>query len=182
MIVPGCNCDWQLARSQQRLPLWLTPAQGLDGELAGAGVEFAPHQAVGPVFVHRHRGFQNRNGSPVSGAAQEHNVRLADFARQGAGQGRTQGSRLDPGGVTFAVGLDELTGVLLERGQPGVPPTVPDLGLPEVIEAFDFCLKARFPWWREDWNESQAQTKMDDATQATGQSVRALKANIIVKL
>src|SRR5580658_3732980 len=182
MIMPGCYFDRQFGRGQQRLPLRLASAQSMDGEVASQSVELTTDESVRPFFVHRHRGFQNGNGSAVGGAAQEYNQRLANLARQEAGQGPAHGSRFDSGHVAASVGLDKLTGVLLQGDQPGVLAAMPDLGLPEMIEAFDFGLEACFSWWREDRNETEAQTQMDDPTQATGQTVGALETGIIVKL
>jgi hypothetical protein len=154
----------------------------MNGELAGESVEFTSDQAVRPMFVNKDSSFQKRNGSPIRGAAQEHNLWLANLTRQKAGEGQTHWSRVDPGGVTFLMGANELVGMFLERGQSGVLTAVPDFGLPKMIEAFDFSLEARFSRGCKNWNQTQAQTQMDDATQAAGDSVRTLKAGVIVKL
>jgi len=182
MKMPRCYFDQQFNGSQQRLPFRLASAQSMDGEVAGKSIELTADESVRPLFVHRHRCFQDGNGSAVGGTAQKYNQRLANLVRQDSRQRLAQWSCFDSGGMALAVGLDKLSRVLLKAGQPGVLATMPDLGLPEMIEAFDFGLEACFSRRRKDRHETEAQTQMDDPSQTTGQTVWALEASIIVKL
>ncbi len=78
-------------------------------------------------------------------------------------------------------GHEPVTGGL-EGRDTGVVKALPDLLLPQMVEALMEILRPVFPRRGKDWRDAQRQAKADDLPQPIRMGVRALKARVIVKL
>jgi len=164
------------------LPVGLATAKRENLQLTCEDINLAAHQAMRPIFVDENGPIKESDLSLVARSAQEHNQWLGRRSWQRVGQGPARRSRCNPRRVFGAVGLEK---GLRSGGQPqqaGVAPTMPDLELPKVVIALNFCLKAGFTRRSKDRNNSQAKAQMNQAPQAAGLLVRALKTRVVVEL
>lgn len=58
----------------------------------------------------------------------------------------------------------------------------PDLGLPQMIEALDFGLKACLTRWCKDWDHSETKAQMNNPTEFASGGMRALEAGVVIEL
>lgn len=80
------------------------------------------------------------------------------------------------------MGVEESTIAAREFSQIAVPETLPDLGLPEMVETFDCGLKPGFPRRGEDRHDALIQTKADESAESSYRAGGTGKACVIVHL
>lgn len=181
-LMPRGDFDGQFAGGRERLVIGLAAAQGITAHHARAHAQLAAHQAVGPVALDEDGFPEQAKASPPVGAAQKDDACLLGRPRDGSRPGVARWGGLSVGRMPLPVRGDLGTGTLLQGAQMGVPPAVPDLALPEVVEVFDVGLKAGFARRGEDRDDAQTQAKMHHPAQAAGLGVRSLKAGVVVEL
>lgn len=180
--MPRRDFQRQVTSSQERLAVRLAAAECVDFEFVGERVEFAAHQSMRPVLGDLDSVFEQAKRSRVVGAPQKNDPTVAKVARQNWRIRMAPRRTLDPSGVALAMRGNEATGPRAHAGQALEAVALPNLSLPQMIEAFDLCLKPRFAWRREDRHDAQAQAKVDNPAQSSGCVMGALKAGVVIEL
>ena len=129
--------------------------------------------------------FQESGLATGVSAAQENNLatqRGLEVELPVRGEGATGRGLVDAGSQALAISLQEAGGALSQSLGMFMVEAVPDLLLPEVVEAFDESLEAGFAGRGKDGDDLQSQAKADDATQDIRAIVGTLEAGIVIKL
>src|SRR5450759_2942826 len=121
----------------------------------------------------------------LTAAAQEDHgafERRAEVELEAFGEAAPVGCEFSPGGGLGAIGCDITGGDARHGVDIGEVVALPDLALPQPIEAFDGILEARLARWGEDRDHSQRQTQPADTSDGVGRSVCSLEYCGVVKL
>src|SRR3990170_1604474 len=153
---------------EERLIVGFSSSQGVEADAVELKIDFGADQAVWPVPLHGERVSQQRDLSLVVASSQVDDGSAGGFLEvksPAVGKGPAFGSCVLTCRVASSAGRDELVGLHLE-GLSGVEmETVPDLGLPASVVAFDAGLKARLTRRREDGGHFQTQAEACDASE-----------------
>lgn len=134
--------------SQKRLRVWITSPKCVEADSIEVEIDVRSDQMVKPARIDLERATDQSDLAPFAGSTQENDApaRLSlEVKVPGAGNCPPVGSPFDTalspktvgGDISGRPSLQNLEGVVME--------TLPDLGLPAGVEAFDSSLKAGFP-------------------------------------
>jgi len=165
--------------------MWVATAHGVEADALMGEVHLAAHQAMNPVFSDREGLGEQRHVALVVASTQvDHRslergveVELEPFGESAAvGGGFSSSGRFD------AVSGDVASGNGHQACEVGAMVALPDVALPEGVEAFDGVLEAVLAGWGEHRDHLQGQTQSAHAADRVGELVRTLKDGIVVEL
>ena len=170
---------------EEDVAVGVASAQGVERDLVGAQVQLAAHEAAAPRGFWAERFCQQGDLSLFIGAAHEDDFGFQEAALGQDGWGGKRpacgcGLLTDDGLVS--IGLEILVGALEQTGSGPVLATIPDLFLPEGIEALDLVLEAMFSRDSKDGNHAQAQTLQSERSESAGMMVRSMETQIVIEL
>ena len=156
--------------------------EGKDGEESVVDVPLAAHESVSKGgWQSEASAAESYHAGGVCAAQEDDHV----GGRMGWHRIRkwgARGSSFDARGM-FGVMCGEERGVApVQLRSVAMAAAVPDLGLPEGIEALDLVLEALFAWWGKDGDDAEAKAVMDQAAKMRRMAVRALENGVVVEL
>src|SRR3972149_5564591 len=148
-------------------------------------VHFAAHESMWPIAIDKEGSAEQFDIAFFTAAAQEDHgafERSAEVKLEAFGEAAPLGCEFSPGGGLGAIGCD-ITGGDARQGF-GIEDVMalPDLALPQRVEAFDGILEARLARWGEDRDHSERQPQPADTSDGVGGSVCSLEYCVVVKL
>ena len=171
--------------TQQWMVVWVTSAQREETDALMSEVHFAAHESMWPIVIDGEGSAEEIDVAVLTAAAQEDHgafERGAEVELETFGETAPVGCEFSPGGGLGAIGCD-ITGRDARQGfGSGKVMALPDLALPQRIEALDGILEARLARWGEDRDHSQRQTQPADTSDGVGELVRSLEDRVVVKL
>src|ERR1035437_3552238 len=171
--------------TQQRMVVWVTPAQHVETDALMSEVHFASHESMWPIAIDKEGSAEEIDVAFFTAAAQEDHgafERGAEVELEAFGEAAPLGCEFSPGGGLGAIGCDITGGDARHGFDIGEVVALPDLALPQPIEAFDGILEARLARWGEDRDHSERQTQPADTSDGVGRSVCSLEYCSVVKL
>ena len=171
--------------TQQRVVVWITSAQRVETDALMSEVDFAAHESMRPIWINREGSAEQIDVAALIAAAQEDHGALergAQVELEAFGKEAPFGCEFSPGGSLGAIGCDITGGNSRQGFAIAKVVALPDLALPQRIEAFDGILEARLARWGEDRDYSQRQTQPADTSDSVGGSVCSLEYCGVVKL
>ena len=148
-------------------------------------MELGTDQTMGPVGVHLESMSEDGEASVVVGAPQEDDGSLEgslQVERPALGNGASGRCGLDPGGVSLAASGDVAVGAPFERSDASVLESIPHLGLPAAVEAFDSRLESGFVGHHEDGSDPEAEAEANDPADCIGIVAWSGEAVVVVEL
>jgi hypothetical protein len=170
---------------QQRMVVRVTSAQRVKADALMSEVHFAAHESMRPMWIDREGSAEQIDVAVLTAAAQEDQgafERGAEVEREAFGEAAPFGREFSPSGGLGAVGCDITGGDAPQGFDIGDVVALPDLALPQRIEAFDGILEAWLARWGEYRDHSQRQTQSADPSDGVGGSVCSLEYCGVVKL
>ena len=168
----------------QGLLLGRAAAQPVAADWVVVEIDLGPHQAMDPLRVHQPAPAQDPDGSRRLGAAQiDHQPARPALElqppvfREGPAAGRSLGAA----GPALLVSRHEAVAGPLKGADAGMMKTLPDLLLPEVVEALVEVLRPGFARRRKDGRDPEAEAPADDLAQHIGMRVRPLETGVVVE-
>lgn len=167
----------------ERLALRGLSAEAEKAEGKGGDIHFHTHESVRPLWVREVGLFEHADGARFARAADENNRPGGELCGH-----RLRGKRAAfrtavlPRGAALCVCGAKFIRERLGGFARGMMRALPDLLLPQRVEAFDVGLKARLARWREDRCDAVAEAKADDFADDVWAIMRALKARIVIEL
>src|ERR1035437_6324650 len=171
--------------TQQRMVVWVTPAQRVETDALMSEVDFAAHESMWPIAIDREGSAEEIDVAVLTAAAQkDHSAfeRGAEVELEAFGEAAPLGCEFSPGGGLGAIGCDITGGDARHGFDIGEVVALPDLALPQPIEAFDGILEARLARWGEDRDHSQRQTQAAGTSDGVSELGRSLEDCGVVKL
>ena len=171
--------------TQERMVVWVTSAQRVETDALMSEVHFAAHESMRPIAIDREGSAEQIDVAVLTTAAQEDHgafERGAEVELEAFGEAAPLGCEFSTGGGLGAIGCDITGGDARHGFDIGEVVALPDLALPQSIEAFDGILESRLARWGEDWDHSQRQTQPADTSDGVGELVRSLEDRVVVKL
>lgn len=171
--------------TQQRMVVWVTSAQRVETDALMSEVHFAAHESMWPIAIDREGSAEQLDVAVFAAAAQEDHgslERAAEVELEAFGEAAPLGCEFSAGGGLGAIGCDIAGGDARQGFDIGEVVALPDLALPQRIEAFDGILEARLARWGEDRDHSERQTQPADTSDGVGGSVCSLEYGVVVKL
>jgi len=171
--------------TQQRMVVWVTSAQRVETDALMSEVHVAAHESMWPIAIDMEESAEQIDIAVLTAAAQEDHgafERGAEVELEAFGEAAPFGCEFSAGGGLGAIGCDITGGDARQGFDIGEVVALPDLALPQPIEAFDGILEARLARWGEDRDHSQRQTQPADTSDGVGGSVCSLEYCGVVKL
>ena len=171
--------------TQQRMIVWVTAAQRVETDALMSEVDFAAHESMWPVAIDREGSAEEIDVTVLTAAAQkDHSAfeRGAEVELEAFGEAAPLGCEFSAGGGLGAIGCDITGGDARHGFDIGEVVALPDLALPQPIEAFDGILEARLARWGEDRDHSECQTQPADTSDGVRELMRSLEYCGVVKL
>ena len=171
--------------TQQRVVAWITSAQRVETDALMSEVHFAAHESMWPMWIDREGSAQQIGVAGCTAATQEDHgavERGPKVEHETFGEAAPVGCKFPSGGSLGAIGCDIKGGDTRQGLDIGETVALPDLALPQRIEAFDGILEARLARWGEDRDHSERQTQPADTSDGVGELVRSLEDRVVVKL
>lgn len=171
--------------TQQRLAGGITSAQRVETDALMSEVHFAAHESMWPIAIDKEGSAEQIDVAFFTAAAQEDHgafERGAEVELEAFWEAAPLGCEFSAGGGLSAIGCDITSGDARHGFDIGEVVTLPDLALPQPIEAFDGILEARLARWGEDRGHSERQTQPADTSDGVGRSVCSLEYCGVVKL
>jgi hypothetical protein len=171
--------------TQQAMVVWLTSAQRAKTDALMSEVYFAAYESMRPMSIDEERPAKQIDVAIRRAAAQkDHGAfkRGSKVEREVFGEAALVGCKFSSGGGLCAIGYDIMGGEVCEGFDTGEAVALPDLALPQRIEAFDGILEARLARWGEYLDYSQRQTQPADTSDSAVVLVRALEYCGVVEL
>ncbi len=160
-------------------------AHGVEADALMGKVDFAAHQSMKPVFSDREGLSEQRYVALVVASAQVDHRSLeggVEVELERSGELAAVGSGFSSGSCFATVSGNITCGNDRQAGEVGAMVALPDLALPEGVEAFYGVLEAMFARWGEHWGHLQGETQAAHATDRIGELVRTLKEAGVVEL
>ena len=148
-------------------------------------VDLAARQAVRPVGAHGEALAEQVGVASLTGATDEDHLpgeRCVQVQLEVLGHRPARWSGFGGRVRAGAVGGDVAIRAVLQFGDTGHTVALPDLGLPQAVEAFDGVLHAVLQRRHEHRNDPQRQTQATDAAHRVSELVRPLKHSVVVIL
>src|SRR5688500_1774490 len=163
---------------EQGLLGWEAAPQGKAADAMMGEIDLATHQARWPLGAYGKVLPKQMHRAALGGASDEDylptqrglQVEIETLRHRPAQRGRLGGLA-----ATRPVGGDIGVRTRLQLGCATDVVTLPHLGLPQAVEAFDGVLHTVLQRWHEHWNDPQRQTQPADAAHRVGKLVRTLK-------
>jgi len=171
--------------TQQRMVVWITSTQCVKADALMSEVRFAAHQSMRPMWIDREGSSEQIDVTVLTAAAQEDHgafERPAEVELEAFGEAAPLGCEFSAGGGLGAIGCDITGGDARQGFDIGEVVALPDLALPQPIEAFDGILETRLARWGEDRDHSQCQTQPADTSDGISELMRSLEDCVVVKL
>ncbi|OGA35847.1 MAG: hypothetical protein A3F75_07970 [Betaproteobacteria bacterium RIFCSPLOWO2_12_FULL_64_23] len=171
--------------TQQRMVVWVTAAQRVETDALMSEVDFTAHESMRPIWIDREGSAEQIDVAVLRAAAQEdHSAfeRGAEVELEAFGEAAPLGCEFSAGGGLGAIDCDITGGDARQGFDIGEVVALPDLALPQPIEAFDGILEARLARWGEDRYHLQRQTQPADTSDGVGGSMCSLEYCGVVKL
>lgn len=171
--------------TQQRMVVWITSTQRVETDALMSEVHFAAHESMWPIAIDREGSAEEIDVAVLSAAAQkDHSAfeRGAEVELEAFGEAAPLGCEFSAGGGLGAIGCDIACRDARQGFDIGEVVALPDLALPQSIEAFDGILEARLARWGEDRDHSECQTQPADTSDGVRELMRSLEYCGVVKL
>jgi len=171
--------------TQQQMVVRVTPAQRVETDALMSEVYFAAHESMRPMWIDREGSAEQIDVTVLTAAAQEDHgafERGAEVELEAFGEAAPLGCEFSAGGGLGAIGCDITGGDAGQGFDIGKVVALPDLALPQPIEAFDGILETRLARRGEHRDNPQCQTQPTDPPDGVGELVGSLEDRIVVKL
>jgi len=148
-------------------------------------MKLGTHQTMDPIRVDVESMPEDRDASVVVGASQKDDGSLERSLQvEGPlfGHGASGRCGFDAGRMSLAAGGDVAIGASFECCETFVFESIPDLGLPAAVEAFDGRLEASLVGHHEDGSDLEAETEANDPSDRIGIVVWSGEAVVVVEL
>jgi hypothetical protein len=170
---------------KERLVVMLSASEGEELDAVVIEVDFCADQPMWPLATDGVRVSQDGGLAAVGSAPDEEDLSSQrslkiEFPVTGK---RTTGRRLaDADRSTLTQCRQVVVGSLPQSRHAGMFEALPDLGLPESVEALDSGLESRFVGRRENGRDAEAQAQANDTTHRVGMLARAGESIVVVEL
>jgi hypothetical protein len=170
---------------EERLVVMLSASESEELDTIVIEINLGADQPVWPVAGDGVRVSKDGDLSHVGGAADKEDsspeARL-EIEFPARGKWTTCRSLADADRPALAQCREVLARSLPQLRHAGMFEALPDLRLPESVEALDGSLESRFVWGREDGGDTKAQAQANDAADRVGMLARAGEAIVVVEL
>ncbi len=155
--------------------------EGEDGEPSQSDAPLAAHEAMGITGRESEGTATDFDGAARVGAAQQDDEAAERPVGNCGGKRRAAGSGIEPQHVLGVVRVQKGGAAGAQLGRVAVLPAVPDLRLPEGVEALDVVLKTLLARRRKHRDNAEAEAVMDEPAEVRGMGVCALKNGVVVE-
>ena len=145
--------------------------EGEDGEPSQIDAPLAAHEAMGITGRESEGTATDFDGAERVGAAQQDDEAAERPVGNCGGKRRAAGSGIEPQHVLGVVRVQKGGAAGAQLGRVAVMPAVPDLRLPEGVEALDVVLKTLLARRRKHRDNAEAEAVMDEPAEVRGMGV-----------
>src|SRR3990172_7851489 len=148
-------------------------------------VNLAANEPMRPMLIDMEGSAEQMNAGIVIAAAHEDQGALeggAEVELEALGEAAPLGGGLSSASSFGAIGGDVTRGDGHQGCYIGAAVALPDLALPQGVEAFNGILEARLARWGEHRDNPQCQTQPGDTPDGVGELVGSLEDRVVVKL